>query len=104
MEEAKKIDIAKNLKIVEWLKAELLDSVGALYKALLKTGNDMKGDALARIIIIAYLLGRRVGVPFEIIDMQIKNKLENSIYESEELGQWQGDLSDLLQYLEKRKR
>lgn len=104
MGEAKKIDIAKNLKIVEWLKAELLDSVGALYKALLKTGNDVKGDALARIIIIAYLLGRRVGVPFEMIDMQVKNKLANSIDESEELGQWQGDLSDLLQYLEKRKR
>jgi len=58
------IDVAKNLKIIEWLKAEMVDSVGALFKALLKTGNDAAADALAAIIIVAYLLGKRVGVSF----------------------------------------
>ncbi|HCF49629.1 MAG TPA: hypothetical protein DER60_05065, partial [Syntrophomonas sp.] len=29
------LDITKNLKMVEWLKAELVQSVGALFKSLL---------------------------------------------------------------------
>lgn len=100
----KDIDITKNLKTIEWLKAELVDSVAALLKALLKTGNDMIGDAVANIIIIAYLLGRRVGVNFNSIDVQITSKLRTSIDESQEIGQWFGDLADLLNYLESKKR
>lgn len=100
----KDIDVAKNLKTIEWLKAELVDSVAALLKALLKTGNDMIGDAVANIIIIAYLLGRRVGVNFQSIDTQINSKLHTSIDESQEVGQWYGDLADLLNYLENKKR
>ncbi|MDD3268972.1 MAG: MazG-like family protein [Syntrophomonadaceae bacterium] len=100
----KDIDITKNLKTIEWLKAELVDSVAALLKALLKTGNDMIADAVANIIIIAYLLGRRVGLNLHAIDAQIKNKLQTSIDESQEIGQWYGDLADLLNYLENKKR
>lgn len=100
----KEIDIAKNLKTIEWLKAELVDSVAVLFKALLKTGNDMIEDAVANIIIIVYMLGRRLGLSFHVIDLQVRRKLEASINESQEVGQWYGDLSELLEYLNKQKR
>jgi len=98
------IDVAKNLKIIEWLKAEMVDSVGALFKALLKTGNDAAADALAAIIIVAYLLGKRVGVSFYTVDARIKAQLMANINDGHEVEQWYGDLSDLLHYLETQKR
>ncbi|MEN6350208.1 MAG: MazG-like family protein [Syntrophomonas sp.] len=100
----KELDITKSLKTIEWLKAELVDSVAGLFKALLKTGNDMIDDAVANIIIITYLLGRRLGLPYQVIELQIRRKLEASISESQEVGQWYGDLSELLDYINKQKR
>lgn len=97
------IDIAKNLRVIEWLKADLVDSVGALFKSLLKKGDDMTGDALAAIIIICYLLGRRVGVNFATIDAQMKSKLNTSIDNATEMEQWNTDLSELCNYLGKKR-
>ena len=34
------IDIARNFKVMEWLKSELLSHVSALYKAMIQTGED----------------------------------------------------------------
>ncbi|PKM78728.1 MAG: hypothetical protein CVU90_00145 [Firmicutes bacterium HGW-Firmicutes-15] len=98
----KEMDIATNLRIVEWLKAELVDTVGVLLKSLLKAGSDATSDALATIIIIVYILGRRVGVSFQIIDMRVKHKLNTSINETHEIEQWYGDLSQLQKYLERK--
>jgi predicted transcriptional regulator len=100
----KELDIAQNLKTIEWLKAELVDSVAALFKALLQKGNDAIQDAASSIVIITYLLARRVGVTFSVLDQAIKEKLSNSIKESEEIGSWSGDLSELYKYLESKKR
>ncbi|MGI5920372.1 MAG: MazG-like family protein [Syntrophomonadaceae bacterium] len=99
----KDLDIAQNLKIVEWLKAELLDSVADLFKSLLKTGSDTTNNALATIIIITYLLGRRVGVSFESIDNRLREKLDISIREAQGVEQWNDDLTELLNYLEKKR-
>lgn len=100
----REIDIAKNLKIIEWLKAELVDSVGELFKTLLKAGTDAREDALATIIIITYLLGRKVGINFYSLDMKVRNKLSISINKSYEIEQWNEDLLDLSNYLESKKR
>lgn len=100
----REIDVAKNLKIIEWLKAELVDSVGALFKALLKTGNDAAADALAAIIVVTYLLGKRVGVSFYTVDTRVKAHLLANINSGHEVERWYGDLSDLLHYIENQKR
>lgn len=99
---SKEIDIATHLKVVEWLKAELLDSVAILFRSLLKNGSDATSDALATIIIVAYTLGRRVGISFQAIDMRLRYKLNTSINEAHEIEQWYGDLSELQKYLENK--
>lgn len=101
---SREIDVAKNLKMIEWLKAELVDSVGALFKSLLKTGSDAAADALAAIIIVAYILGKRVGVNFHTVDAKVKAKLHMGIHDGHEVEQWYGDLSELLHYLDNKKR
>jgi len=96
----RELDITHNLKVVEWLKADLVDTVGALMKSLMKAGSDATVDALANLIIIAYILGRRVGISFQVIEMRIKHKLNNSINDAPETEQFYGDLTQLQKYLE----
>lgn len=100
----KEIDIAKNLRTIEWLKSELIDGVAVLFKSLLKTGSEATSDALSSIIIISYILGKRLGVSFQSIDAKIKAKLNSQIKDEHELEEWYGDLSDLLMYMEAKKR
>ncbi|HBQ87205.1 MAG TPA: hypothetical protein DD811_12130, partial [Syntrophomonas sp.] len=66
--------------------------------------NDTKNDALASIIIITYLLGRRVGVSFSNLDRTVKDKLNVSIKEAREVERWYNDLFELSNYLENKKR
>lgn len=101
---SKELDVAKNLKMVEWLKAELLDSVAELFKALLKNGTDAIIDALASIIIICYLLGQRVGISLLSVDAKVKEKLRVTVESSPDGSNWQKELSGLLVYLERSKR
>ena len=99
----KEIDFAQNLLVMEWLKAELVDSTGALFKSLLQKGDEKTGDALAGIIISCYLLGQRAGVDFARIDAGIRNKLNNSLENSSGLEQWDADLKELRNYLGKKR-
>jgi hypothetical protein len=96
----REIDMINNLKTVEWLKADLVETVGALLKSLLKAGNEATTDALATLIIIAYILGRRLGISFQVIEMRMKLKLNNSINDTHEVEQWYDDLTNLQKYME----
>jgi hypothetical protein len=98
----KELDPESNRKIVEWLKAELVDTVAQLLKSLLKTGSDATVDALATLIIITYVLGRRLGISFQVIEMRIKHKLNHSIDEATEVERRDGDLTQLQNYLESK--
>ncbi len=100
----REMDIAKNFKMIDWLKAELIDAVAELFKSLLKSGSEAVCDALATIMILAYLLGQRTGVSFSSIDQRIRNKLHISLDDSLGGADWQENLSELLVYLEKTKR
>lgn len=98
----RELDIANNLRVVEWLKADLVESVSALFKSLLRAGSDATGDALAAIIINCYVLGRRVGVNYQIIDMRIMHKINSSINDAREVEQMYGDLTELKNYLDRK--
>jgi len=101
---AREIDVAKNLKMIDWLKAEIVDAVAELFKSLLMKSSDAVCDALATLIILAYILGQKVGVGFAAVDAKIKNKLHLSLENSLGGEEWQDNLSELLGYLEKTKR
>lgn len=98
------LDIAKNLKMVEWLKAELVDAVGLLFKTLLKPSSEATADALTSIILLTYLLGQRVGVSFQRLDTRVKEKLLKGIQEGQGDDEWHRDITKLLRYLERKTR
>ena len=98
------IDVVKSHRVIEWLKAELVGSVGGLFKAIIGGGDDLVTDCLARIITSTYLLGRRLGLSFSKIDMKIEQNLRSSIAVDHEIEEWYGDLSALTAYVEGKKK
>lgn len=96
------LDDSANQNVVEWLKGDLVESVGALLKSLLRTGSEATADALANIIIICYVLARKVGINYQSIDMKIMHKINGSISDVYEFEQMYGDLTEFKNYLDRK--
>ena len=61
-------EITKNVKIIEWMKNEILMSVSDLFNLLfkgVKPIDEALQDTLANIIMITYLLAKRLGISFK---------------------------------------
>ena len=99
----KEIDITRNIRIIEWLKSELLTDVANLYKALVngmkEEIHDSVSDTLSNIILICYLLGRRLGISYNAIEMKIENKVKLGLIENHDVEKHYGDLSELAKHL-----
>ena len=97
------IDIAKNIKLIEWLKSEMLTSLAELFRLLT---NGIKGtqnaivDCLANIIIVCYLLGKRLGIQFSSIDKNREKKIKLGIVEEHDVERYYGDLSALTAHIQ----
>ncbi|OAT80867.1 MazG-like family protein [Desulfotomaculum copahuensis] len=96
--------ITKNIRVIEWLKADLLTSLSALFKGMLRGSEERLLDALGSIIITSYVLGKRLGISYTRIDLKVENKLRQGIDEDHEMERWYGDLSALLAHLGDKKR
>jgi len=96
------IDITKNVKIIEWLKSELLSSVASLFDLLIK---GLKGsqeaiiDTLANIILVTYVLGKRLGIDYNTLDVRVEDKIRLGILEEHKVESWFGDLSGLKKHI-----
>lgn len=103
----KNIDITKNIKVIEWLKSELLTTVASLFDVLVNTTKNSQEailDCLANIVFVTYLLGKRLGISFERLDNKIKDKIKLSVVEEHKIEKWYGDLGELLNYFKRTGR
>lgn len=101
------MDITKNVKTIEWLKSELLMTIASLYDILVKGVKDSQDalvDVLANIILVTYILGSRLGINFGRIDIRIKDKIKLGILEEHKIETWHGDLSNLKQHFDKKRK
>ncbi|MDK2798790.1 MAG: hypothetical protein PWP27_341 [Clostridiales bacterium] len=100
----REIDITRNIKMIEWLKSELLTDIAALFKQLVNgvkdDAQDLLAETLSNLIVICYLLARRLGISFNTIDLKMENKLKLGIIEGHELEKWYGDLSELSKHID----
>lgn len=100
-------DITKNIRVIEFLKSELLTAVASLYQNLIKgtkVGQEVLVDILANIILVTYLLGKRLGLAFTVIDSKIMEKIRIGVIEDHETEKWYGDLSDLSDYMNRARK
>lgn len=98
-------DITRNIKIIEWMKNEILTSVSELFNILfrgVKSADEVLQDILANIIMITYLLAKRLGISFKEIDYKIKEKTTLGIKEDHSIEKWYGDLTNLKNHIENR--
>lgn len=96
--------IARNIKVIEWLKADILSSLAALFKGMVKGKEEIMLDSLAGIIVGCYVLGQRLGLPYSRLDLKMEAKLRQGIEDGHEVEKWYGDLSSLKTYLIDKKR
>ena len=98
-------DITKNVKIIEWIKNEILMNVSDLFNLLfkgVKSIDDSLQNSIANIIMLSYLLGKRLGISFEDIDYKIKEKAKQGIKDEHSIETWFGDLSNLEKHNDNR--
>ena len=99
----KEIDITRNIKVIEWLKTELLTDVAELFKALIhgvkEDTEDFIAETISNLILICYLLAKRLGIGYNTIDLKIENKLKLGILEGDKLEKYYGDLSELSKHM-----
>ena len=98
-------DVTKNVKIIEWMKKELILSVGDVFDLIfkgVKPLDEALQDTLANIIKITYLLAKRLGISFSEIDYKIKEKIRIGIDQNHSVESWYGDFSNLKKHMENR--
>lgn len=98
-------DVTKNVKIIEWMKKELILSVGDVFDLIfkgVKPLDEALQDTLANIIMITYLLAKRLGISFSEIDYKIKEKIRIGIDQNHSVESWYGDFSNLKKHMEDR--
>lgn len=92
-------DVTRNLRIIENLKSELLEDISTLYRHLadpvLEDTREVAADSLSNMIVISYLLGKRLGVEYPMMDRYISKKIRLGLINENEIERYFGDLSEL---------
>lgn len=97
------VDIAGTLRVIEMLKSQMLMDVAQLFADLNEQNRNAtteRGDLLADIVILSYLLSKKLGIPYQQIDRRIINKIRLGLVESNKNDRWHKDLAELLQHFE----
>lgn len=96
------INIARNIRAIQWLKCELLEGITSLYKAMEKGVKERIEDSLSVLIIVTYLLAKRLGFNFSYLESEILLKVDELIGNGDhEL--FREDLVALKEHLRQRK-
>jgi hypothetical protein len=102
------IDITRNLKMIEWLKSQLLQEVALLFKNMLQGAKEEAreaiGDAVSSIMITGYLLAKRLGITYQVIDLKMSKKIKLGITQEHDMEKYYGDLSELSRHLDSKGR
>ena len=92
------VDIARNLKAIEWLKAELVGSAAEVLRGMARSNDEQVEEGLANLVMATFLLGRRLGVGYGRLHQKVVQKARANVERRHELEQWYGDFSSLLEY------
>lgn len=85
-------DMIRKIRALEWLKAELAVSVGEVMRAVAGGVRVPMVDALSRVMVSCYVLGRHLGVGYEEIDEAVMRRLDMPLdARAQELEERYGD-------------
>jgi hypothetical protein len=98
------VNVVKNVKTIELIKAEIITAIGDLFKAMVKNSEEGILNALSNLILGCYFLGKRLGIPFAKLDQEIEERLFAPELQTVDLEKWFGDVTSLQQYTKERFR
>ena len=102
MDENRDMDIIRNLRAIEWLKSEILVTIAEVYQLLSKGEDYIKEDLedlISNIILLSFLLSKRLGISYEEIESSLIDKIKLNILEGHKIEKWYGDLNELMTFL-----
>lgn len=99
----KDLDIAKNVKLIEWLKTELLDKVAGLFRGFQRGSETLLQDCLAEMVVLCYLLARRLGMRYSQFDDRILQKIRQDSGSGRDFDLWRADLAILEEHFQSKK-
>ena len=79
------LEVANLFKVlVNGMKEEVHDSIASI---------------LANIILISYLLGKRLGISYNAIELKIKKKIKIGLVDKNDVEKYYGDLTELSRHM-----
>ncbi|MBS3873659.1 MAG: MazG-like family protein [Firmicutes bacterium] len=102
-ETGRDFEIGRNVRMIEWLKTELVSGLAQIYKEMPKGRDEAIASALARVMMYCYLLGKRLNISFAKLEATVERKARLHAEEGHELEEWYQDLSTLMAHLEARR-
>ena len=101
----REIDITRNVRTIEWLKCEILTDISNLYRLLSDGAKDELYEDLtetsANIILLTYLLSRRLGLSYSALQNMINSKIKLGLVENHDIEKYYGDLTELSKHFNK---
>lgn len=94
----------RDLTALEWLKVDLLAAVGDLFRGLLRGTHDLALDALAHIVLVCYVVARRLGYGYARLDLQVEEQVRAHLQAGHVVEQHHGDLTLLLSHFRTARR
>ena len=96
------IDVARKVKAIEYLKAQLVGTGAQVLFSLLEGEEQEILASLADLMLTGFILAKRCGVDFAQLDRQLLAKAREHAQSRGELEKWYGDYSSLVRYLLER--
>lgn len=98
------LDIARNVRSIEKLKAELLRGMADLSAAMVENEEAGIQTALATILLNSYILARRLGISYHRLDAALDKEIRHAVDQDSEIERWYGDYSRLWDHLRSSRR
>lgn len=106
MEQA--LNITTNIRAIENIKSEILQEVAKLYVRLADFEDtnlyDNVSSSIATIVAMDYILARRIGLDFHVVDEKISELTALAAEGGHELEEAFGDMSELRSHISPRMR
>ena len=96
-------EILRKMRLIEWLKADLITQVGHLYQVMAKNSEQATSEALATIIVACYVLAGRLGIRYDSLDKEVFQTVEKNIKNEHDVEKWFGDFSEMKRHLSSKR-
>ena len=96
------MDIARNVKVVDRLQADLASSLANLYQAMVKGETEEALTALVDLNVFSLLMTKRLGVSLGKLEVKTSEKVVSLLKEGHPAEEY-GDLTALKAYIEMKR-